>query len=100
MDISTEQIKQDGFTIIRFKNLTALSELQTLFKKHFQKSPTDWHLSKASQDEHVLKVKELTLLGFFTSEPGATQVLQYEAVPGAYHGCVPLAEVGRTWATS
>jgi len=48
----------------------------------------------------VLVVKELTCLGFFTSEPGATQVLQYEAVPGAYHGCVPLAEVGKTWATS
>ncbi len=48
----------------------------------------------------VLTVKELTCLGFFTSEPGATQVLQYEAVPGAYHGCVPLAAVGKTWATS
>jgi hypothetical protein len=43
--------------------------------------------------------KELTLLGFFTSEPGATQVLQYDPVPGAYHGCVPLEEVGKTWAT-
>jgi len=31
-------------------------------------------------------MKELTLTGFFLSEPGATQVLQYEAVPGAYHG--------------
>jgi gluconate 2-dehydrogenase gamma chain len=47
----------------------------------------------------ILMTKELTMLGFFTSEPGATQVLQYEAVPGAYHGCVPLSEVGRTWAT-
>ena len=47
----------------------------------------------------VLTLKELTCLGFFTSEPGATQVLQYEPVPGAYHGCVPLAEVGKTWAT-
>jgi gluconate 2-dehydrogenase gamma chain len=47
----------------------------------------------------ILMTKELTMLGFFTSEPGATQVLQYEAVPGAYKGCVPLAEVGRTWAT-
>jgi gluconate 2-dehydrogenase gamma chain len=47
----------------------------------------------------ILTAKELTMLGFFTSEPGATQVLQYEAVPGAYKGCVPLAEVGRTWAT-
>lgn len=44
-------------------------------------------------------MKELTVVGFFTSEPGATQVLQYEEVPGAYHGCVPLAEVGKTWAT-
>jgi hypothetical protein len=47
----------------------------------------------------VLMVKELTMLGFFTSEPGATQVLQYIAVPGSYKGCVPLSEVGRTWAT-
>lgn len=44
-------------------------------------------------------MKELTVVGFFTSEPGATQVLQYEAVPGAYKGCIPLSEVGKTWAT-
>lgn len=49
----------------------------------------------------VLHMKELTLLGFFTSEAGATQVLQYVAVPGAYKGCIPLSEAGngRTWAT-
>ena len=47
----------------------------------------------------ILMMKELTMLGFFTSEPGATQVLQYDPVPGAYKGCVPLSEVGRTWAT-
>lgn len=47
----------------------------------------------------ILTMKELTMLGFFTSEPGATQVLQYEAVPGRYNGCQPLAEVGKTWAT-
>lgn len=49
----------------------------------------------------LLKVKELTMLGFFTSEVGATQVLQYAPVPGAYKGCVPLTEAGngKTWAT-
>ena len=49
----------------------------------------------------ILMMKELTMLGFFTSEAGATQVLQYVAVPGAYKGCVPLSEAGngRTWAT-
>lgn len=44
-------------------------------------------------------MKELTVVGFFTSEPGATQVLQYSAVPGAYKGCIPLSDVGKTWAT-
>jgi hypothetical protein len=49
----------------------------------------------------ILMAKELTLLGFFTSEPGATQVLQYVAVPGSYKGCIPLSEAGngKTWAT-
>jgi hypothetical protein len=42
--------------------------------------------------------KELTLLGYYTSEPGATRELRYAAVPGGYEGCVPLAAVGRTWA--
>jgi gluconate 2-dehydrogenase gamma chain len=44
-------------------------------------------------------MKELTVVGFFSSEPGATQVLQYDPVPGAYKGCIPLSEVGKTWAT-
>lgn len=49
----------------------------------------------------VLTTKALTLLGFFTSRPGATEVLQYVAIPGAYHGCLPLKQAGngRTWAT-
>jgi hypothetical protein len=49
----------------------------------------------------ILTMKELTLLGYFTSEPGATQVLQYRPVPGAYHACVPLKQAGKgkTWAT-
>jgi gluconate 2-dehydrogenase gamma chain len=49
----------------------------------------------------VLMMKEMTMLGYFTSEVGATQVLQYDPVPGAYKGCVPLSEAGngRTWAT-
>ena len=48
----------------------------------------------------ILMTKELTLLGFFTSQVGATQVLQYDPVPGAYRACVPLAQAGngKQWA--
>ncbi len=49
----------------------------------------------------VLMMKELTLLGFFTSQAGATQVLQYVAVPGGFQACIPIAEAGngKQWAT-
>lgn len=43
-------------------------------------------------------VKELTLLGYFTSEPGATQALEYVAVPGRYDGCIDLKPGQKAWA--
>lgn len=47
----------------------------------------------------ILTFKELTLLGYFTTEVGASEVLRYEPVPGVYDGCIPLEDVGKTWAT-
>jgi hypothetical protein len=45
---------------------------------------------KAEDPNHYFRMmKELTLLGFFTSEIGATKVLKYTPVPGRYNGCVP-----------
>ncbi|HVW97271.1 MAG TPA: gluconate 2-dehydrogenase subunit 3 family protein [Mucilaginibacter sp.] len=44
-------------------------------------------------------MKELTLLGYFTSEIGATKALRYIAVPGHYDGDVPYKKGDRAWAT-
>ncbi len=43
-------------------------------------------------------IKELTLLGYFTSEPGATQALRYLPVPGGFVGSLPLKKGERSWA--
>jgi len=43
--------------------------------------------------------KELTILGYFTSEIGATEALRYDAVPGSYHGCVDLLPGQKAWST-
>ena len=43
-------------------------------------------------------IKELTVVGYYTSEIGATQELRHVAVPGRFEGCVPLEQIGRTWA--
>ncbi len=60
----------------------------------------DYARKRSSERPFFWKMKELTLLGYFTSEVGATQVLQYKAIPVEYHGCITLREAGgKTWAT-
>lgn len=44
------------------------------------------------------RLKELLLTAYYLSEPGATQELRYEPIPGIYRGDIPLSEIGRAWA--
>lgn len=44
-------------------------------------------------------MKSTIATAYYMSEIGASVELRYEAVPGEWRGCVPLAEIGRTWAT-
>lgn len=45
-------------------------------------------------------IKEATVIGYYTSEIGATQELRYVAVPGRYDGDVPFPgdTIDRSWA--
>ncbi len=43
-------------------------------------------------------VKSLIATVYYLSEPGATQELQYELVPGRWIASAPIGEIGRTWA--
>jgi hypothetical protein len=51
-----------------------------------------------SAPHYFTLMKQLTLLGFFTSEPGSTRVLRYRPVPGKYRGCVPYRKGETSWA--
>jgi hypothetical protein len=44
-------------------------------------------------------MKELTLVGYFTSEIGQTQAMRYVEVPGKFDGNVPYKKGDRAWAT-
>lgn len=42
-------------------------------------------------------LKELVIVGYYTSEVGASQELRTNTVPGYYDGDVPYEEIGRAW---
>lgn len=43
--------------------------------------------------------KATVVQAYYMSEPGASEELAYEPVPGEWIGCVPLSEFPKTWAT-
>ena len=55
---------------------------------------------KKEEPSHYFRMmKELTLLGYFTSEIGATQALRYVEAPGKYEACIPYKKGDKAWAT-
>ncbi|MCL6217027.1 gluconate 2-dehydrogenase subunit 3 family protein [Zunongwangia pacifica] len=60
---------------------------------------TYYRQKKTEDPEHFYRMlKELTLLGYFTSEVGATQALNYIQTPGSYKACIPYEEGEKAWA--
>ena len=59
------------------------------------------YMKKKSKDDpsHYFRMmKELTLLGYFTSEIGATQALRYVETPGRFDPCLPYKKGDKAWA--
>ena len=45
-------------------------------------------------------MKNMTVLGYFNSEVGATKAANYDKIPGKYEGCIPVNKYsGKVWAT-
>ncbi|WP_460545989.1 gluconate 2-dehydrogenase subunit 3 family protein [Echinicola sediminis] len=60
-----------------------------------------YHQKNKGEEEPVhyfYLIKQITLLGYFTSELGATKALRYVAIPGEYIGDYPYKEGDKAWA--
>ena len=54
---------------------------------------------KPDQPKHYFRLmKELTLLGYFTSEIGCTQARRYVETPGRWDACIPYKKGDKAWA--
>ena len=72
-----------------------LAQLEQLDRE--QKTYTD--AKKQSDPPHFFRLmKELTLLGYFTSEIGCSQAMRYRETPGRFDPCVPYTPGETSWA--
>jgi hypothetical protein len=76
------------------------AERKTLLIELDKEQKTYTAAKKDSDPNHYFRMmKELTIWGYFTSEPGATKALRYVAVPGKYEGTIPYKKGDKAWAT-
>ncbi|QMW00379.1 gluconate 2-dehydrogenase subunit 3 family protein [Spirosoma foliorum] len=61
--------------------------------------PSVWGIRLAAPGPTAFfrRVKELTLLGYFTSEKVGKTILGYDPIPGHYIACMPLATGEKAW---
>lgn len=72
-----------------------------LYKKidaDIAKHKNDPNYQEPDQPNHYFRMmKEITLLGYFTSEVGATKALRYIETPGHFDGCIPYKKGDKAW---
>ena len=84
----------------KYVDLEAEQQATLLKEKNDQLSDAEYMKQFTDSRPFFWRIKELTIAGYFITEVGATQVLQYQQIPVEYKGCISLEEAGgKTWAT-
>jgi hypothetical protein len=98
-EVKARQEQRRGWRELEEKGTMPIGTLRSI-KKELTTMLGAPAAAKRNERPFILTMKELALLGFFTSEVGATQILQYLPVPGRLQSCIPLSEAGngKTWA--
>jgi hypothetical protein len=82
------------------QRLAVLTELDHEQKRVMDVREEAQRQGGAKQSAHYFRMmKELALLGFFTSEIGCTKVLRYAEVPGRFDPCIPYTQGEPAWAS-
>jgi len=81
-----------------FMQITPAQRKELLIE--IDKEAKEFNKNKKKEDlpHYFAMMKQLTLLGFFTSEVGATQALNYVPIPGKYEGCIPYKKGDKAYA--
>lgn len=91
-EVSNKQYDQNFVDLDRTSQISVIETLQQEARDNPNPKPD------ADLKPFFDMMKEYTVVGYYTSEIGATEELQLDIVPGYYDGCVPYSKIGTAWA--
>ena len=81
-----------------FMKLSPQQRTELLVKLDAEQKDYTGKKKKEDPAHYFRMMKELALLGYFTSEIGTKQARRYAPVPGRYDGCIPYKKGDKAWA--
>jgi hypothetical protein len=104
-DGDQQKVFVDGLNSLRkdFKKATGNDFMEATVEErsaHLNEMYKTYRTSESKDPAMINMVKDLTILGYFTSEIGATQALRFVEVPGKYEPCVDYKNGDRAFALS
>ena len=89
-ELSNFNNKIKEFSSKSFFKLNLIEKINTLNEIQKKESSND--------ASFYIDLKKLVIRGYFNSEIGVTQALNYRPIPGTFRGCIPLKESdGKLW---
>ncbi len=80
--------------------MAATPEQRTALLTELDQEQFEFQKTRKDQPQHYFRMmKELALLGFFTSEIGYTKAMRYKETPGKYEPCLPYTKGETSWAS-
>lgn len=106
LDAASKKLNGSGFMKASAEQRLVLLETLDKEAKTYQSQKGGLEETERKKDKdfaglpnhYFTMMKQLTLLGYFTSEQGCNQALRYIAVPGRYQGSVPYKKGDKAWA--
>jgi hypothetical protein len=83
-----------------FDAMTAIQNEAQVMEQNFSGKNQHALKLRANPNYYFMLMKQLTLLGYFTSKLASNTALRYEAVPGKYDGNYPYKKGDKAWATN
>lgn len=96
--LNAEMQKRVGVDFLHATPQQRTSALLDIDREARRYNLTPGHEKDGKAPHWFTLMKQLTLYGFFTSEPGATKVARYRPIPGKYKGVVDYKPGEAFWA--
>jgi len=95
LKLDADAMQKYGHNFLALAEAQQIVLLNSLDEASQMRATSD--LDIVQQQDFFAQIKELTVVGYYTSEIGATQELSYVPMPGRYDGYYQFTDVGRQW---